>query len=190
MFLRVHAAHGSLAELFDLWRIRGRKHLTLASDQVVIEALQGEHHMRARLDSAVRDGVAFEASVPLDARLRQNLPNYQTQLAMLRGESPPVHAREITRAGLLHLRALQALDARRQGASHREIAEVLFGAEAVLTRWSADGELRAQVRHVLFRAQGFLRGGYLALAGVSRKAGSTETDKAAESLPPGCAALS
>ena len=70
---------------------------------------------------------------------------------------------------LLHLRALQALDATQAGAHHRDIAGALFGADAVQSRWSADSELRAQVRHVLTRAEEFMRGGYLALAGVRQQ---------------------
>jgi hypothetical protein len=67
------------------------------------------------------------------------------------------------------LHALQALDASQAGARHRDIAGALFGVDAVRTRWTPDGELRAQVRHLLRRAEGLMRGGYLALAGVRRQ---------------------
>ncbi len=70
---------------------------------------------------------------------------------------------------MLHLRALQALDARQAGARHRDIAEALFGFDSVQSRWNADSELRAQVRHILARAEEFMRGGYLALAGVRQQ---------------------
>jgi hypothetical protein len=76
--------------------------------------------------------------------------------------------RDDTRSALLHLRALQAPDAAQAGASHRQIAQTLFGLEVVMLRWHEDGELRAQIRHLLRRARAYMGGGYLALAGVRR----------------------
>ena len=87
--------------------------------------------------------------------------------------------RPATRAALLHLRALQALDAAQAGASHRDIAQALFGLEAVALRWHEDGELRAQVRYLLRRAEGYMLGGYLALAGIRRTAAKRPGDKRA-----------
>lgn len=185
----MHAAPGG-ANVLSVWRVGGRKQLTLCGHALLLEATCLAHRLRAWLDPAVSEGAAIELAVPLDDHLRAELSAYQRQAAMLRGERLPALPREASRAGLLHLRALQALDGQQHGASHREIAEALFGADAVRARWSADGELRAQVRHLLTRAQGFLRGGYLALAGVSRKSGSTEMSNRGESLPPGFAPVS
>ena len=78
---------------------------------------------------------------------------------------------------MLHLRALQALDASQAGARHRDIAGAVFGADAVRTRWTADSELRAQVRHLLSRAKGLKRGGYLSLAGVRQQHTSVPGDE-------------
>lgn len=83
----------------------------------------------------------------------------------------------MTRAALLHLRALQALDAAQAGASHRDIAQALFGLEAAVRRWNEDGELRAQVRHLLRRAEAYMGGGYLALAGVRHGAAKPPGDE-------------
>ena len=120
------------------------------------------------LPTALEDGTPYGLTVPLDTHLRTRLSGYQVQANAVQGKWPAVDARRITRASLLHLHALQALDASQDGAHHRDIAGALFGADAVRTRWTADGELRAQVRHLLSRAEGFMRGGYLALAGVRR----------------------
>ena len=87
------------------------------------------------------------------------------------------HARSATRAALLHLRALQALDASQAGGSHRDIAQALFGLEAIVLRWHEDGELRAQVRHLLRRAEFFMNGGYLSLAGVLDPAAKSPGDE-------------
>jgi hypothetical protein len=77
--------------------------------------------------------------------------------------SPERSPSRVTRAALVHLRALQALDGITAGASHRAIARVLFGADAVTRRWTADGELRAQVRYLVRRARALRDGGYRSL---------------------------
>lgn len=125
--------------------------------------------MRASLSTELEDGSSYGLTVPLDAHLRTRLSGYQVQANAIQGKWPAVDARRITRASLLHLHALQALDASQAGAHHRDIAGVLFGADAMHKRWTADGELRAQVRHLLTRAEGFMRGGYLALVGVRQQ---------------------
>lgn len=74
----------------------------------------------------------------------------------------------VTRTAIVHLRALQAADAVYAGASHRLIATVLFGADEVARRWAPDGELRAQVRYLIRRAQALSNGGYRALLSPER----------------------
>ena len=156
------------AYCFDLWRIPGRKRLTLGDADLRLTAEQSALKLRVSLASDVADGAAYTCAVPLTPALRGQLDVFNRQAKALQGEVPAVvPARPITRAGLLHLRALQALDAAQAGASHRDIAQTLFGIQAVVLRWHEDSELRAQVRHLLHRAEGYMTGGYLALAGVS-----------------------
>ncbi len=132
-------------------------------------ALHGPHCLRVSLSPELEDGAACGLLVPLDPSPRTRLSEYQAQARVFRGEVPGPLPRPASRAALLHLRALQALDASQAGARHRDIAGVLFGVDAVRTRWTADGELRAQVRHLLTRAEGLMLGGYLALAGVRQQ---------------------
>jgi hypothetical protein len=161
--LRVHvAAHSQ--DAFCLWHIAGRKQLTLGGANLLLEAAHLGRRLRACIDPAIHDGTGMETLVPLHTSTRARLPEYHLQAAMLHGTRLRVEAREATRSGLLHLRALQALDGQQHGASHRQIAEAVFGEAAVRLRWSADGELRAQVRHLLARAHEFLNGGYRELA--------------------------
>jgi hypothetical protein len=54
-----------------------------------------------------------------------------------------------TPAALLELHTLQALDATLAGASLREVAEGLFGADAVAADWHKDSALRARVRRLV-----------------------------------------
>src|SRR5690606_32153344 len=63
-------------------------------------------------------------------------------------------------APLLELHTLQALDATLAGASLREVAEGLFGADAVADDWHADSALRARVRRLVRRGNALMRGGY------------------------------
>lgn len=162
----VHVNHAA-AHRFDLWRIPGRKRLALDGPDLALTAELSAQRMRLSLSGALADGSAYTSTVPLTPQLRGQIETFTGQAQMLAGQTPrPEPARPVTRAALLHLRALQALDASQAGASHREIAQVLFGLEAVVLRWHEDGELRAQVRHLLRRAGAFMAGGYLALAGV------------------------
>jgi hypothetical protein len=144
---------------------------------LVIMATHGAHCLRASLSPELEDGAACRLLVPLDPSPRARLPEYQAQARVFHGEVPHPQPRPAGRAALLHLRALQALDAAQAGACHRDIAEAVFGADAVRTRWTADSELRAQVRHLLSRAKGLKRGGYLSLAGVRQQHTSVPGDE-------------
>ncbi len=154
---------------FDLWRVPGRKRLTQEANGLTLTADLSAQRLHVTLSDELADGVAYAVAAPLSPGLRGRLAAFDAQARMLAGEAPLVPAAHpVTRAALLHLRALQALDGAQAGASQRDIARALFGLEAVVLRWQADGELRAQVRHLLQRARAYRDGGYLALAGVQR----------------------
>jgi hypothetical protein len=175
---------------FSVWAIAGRKQLTLRGEALVLETAHLAQRLKVWVDRDVREGATIAASVDFEDDLRARLPAYEAQRALMQGQVWPAQRRAVTRAGLLHLRALQALDGQQCGASHREIAAAIFGADAVQSRWSADGELRAQVRHLLSRANKLVNGGYIELAMSNRKSASTEMSAPGESLPPGFASLS
>lgn len=142
-------------------------------------ATHGAHCLRASLSPELEDGAACRLLAPIEPSSRARLPEYQAQARVFRGEVPLSQPRPVGRASLLHLRALQALDAAQAGACQRDIAEAVFGVDAVRTRWTADSELRAQVRHLLSRAKGLKRGGYLSLAGVRQQHTSVPGDESA-----------
>lgn len=178
--VRAARAHGAGAgPAFSLWTIPGRKRLAHGGVQLSLAVEHGPNRLRASLAAELEEGAAYGLSVPLDAQLRTRLSGYQAQAHAIQGQWSPVVTKKITRASLLHLHALQALDAWQAGARHREIAGALFGVDAVRKRWSADGELRAQLRHLLARAEGLMRGGYLALAGVRQQHAGAPGDEAA-----------
>jgi len=167
MHVRAVRARSAATRRFDLWRIPGRKRLVMDGHDLALTADLSALRMRLSLSGTLEDGCAYVGAVPLTPGLRGQLDGYREQAQALEGHAPQIsHVRSVTRAALLHLRALQALDASQAGASHRDIAHALFGLESVVLRWHEDGELRAQVRHLLRRAEFFMNGGYLSLAGV------------------------
>ena len=151
---------------FSLWRVIGRKSLSHSGSDLRFTVQYGDHGLHVTLDDSIAEGTAFFLAVPLEAGLRNRVTRYHAQARLLDGEAPPPRGRATLRAALLHLRALQAIDGVRDGASHRDIAAVLFGAATAQDRWSADSELRAQVRYLIARAEGFMQGGYRDLAGL------------------------
>lgn len=163
---------------FDLWRVLGRKRLVLGDAGLTLLAEVSSHRLQISLAGDLGDGDPYAVTVPLGPGLRGQLDAFNAQAMALRGEmlsAKPVRAS--SRAALLHLRALQTLDGLQAGASHREIAQVLFGADAVAQRWQADGELRAQVRHLLRRAEAYMQDGYRVLAGVEHIAAQHPGDE-------------
>lgn len=162
---------------FNLWRVPGRKRISLRDDGLVLTACAGVPWLRATLDAALSDGAPFHCTVPLGSGLRGQLAQFNAQARLLAGEPARPSVRGAGRSALLHLRALQAIDAVQGGGHHRDVAEVLFGVDAVRRRWSADSELRAHVRHLLARAEGLVRGGYLSLAGVRHEDTETPGDE-------------
>lgn len=60
-----------------------------------------------------------------------------------------------------HLDLLKAIDNRKQGLTHRDIASEIFGEELVKTEWSSDSWLRANIRYRLKKANDLINNGYL-----------------------------
>nr|WP_238345955.1 DUF2285 domain-containing protein [Luteimonas saliphila] len=68
-----------------------------------------------------------------------------------------------SRSAVVYARALQALDGALAGASQREIAIAVFGEARVTADWTADSELRAQVRYLIQRGRVLMEGQYRTL---------------------------
>ena len=176
--MRASRAHGaSTRPTFDLWRVPGRKRLALDGTGLMLLTEVSAQRLRMSLADDLCDGAAFTCVVPLGPGLRGQLDVFNAQAQALQGHAPVEDStRSVTRSALLHLRALQALDGAQTGASHRDIAQALFGLEAAV-RWHADGELRAAVRHLLRRAEAYMGGGYLSLAGIPRVGAESPGDE-------------
>lgn len=158
------------AARFDFWRLPGHKHVTHDGERLFVTCEPVGHLLRVIVPTALGDGVAYAYAVRADQRLGERWRAIGRELALWNalGTSPAALARDRPgRASLGHLHALQALDGVLAGASHREIARVLFGASAVAERWAEDSDLRAQVRRLIQRGQTLMQGGYRRLLQVS-----------------------
>lgn len=160
----------ALCTRFSLWALPGRKTLRHDGRSLRLLCHTGTDQFRITLALNVAEGGAFSFQLAGDAR-RPAAWSAINRVAhfFVATASSPARSRACSRPArnaLTHLRSLQALDGERSGASHREIAAVLFGAAAVAHRWSSDGELRAQVRHLVRRSHRLVAGGYRRLAGI------------------------
>ncbi|MFM0276526.1 DUF2285 domain-containing protein [Paraburkholderia sediminicola] len=156
------------ARAFEFWRIPGHKHLIHDGKRLVLTARWPGWCVRLALAPGLVDGVAYLYAVRACDALCTSYHTITAELDKLTAvdaRAPAAAARSRpTPAALLELHTLQALDATLTGASLREIAEGLFGAEAVAAGWYADGGLRSRVRRLVRRGQSLMRGGYRRLA--------------------------
>ena len=155
------------AGAFEFWNVPGRKHLVHDGKRLVLTAHWPGCCARLVLAPGLADGMAC-----LYARRSCATPciHYRalaTALDALTAASVAVPVAAVrarpTPAALQELHTLQALDAVLAGASLRQVAEGLFGADAV-DDWHADGGLRSKVRRLVQRGDALMRGGYRRLA--------------------------
>ena len=139
------------ATTFAFWRIPGHKQLLHDGKGLMLIARSPGHWQRFVLAPGLEDGMAVAHAY----RGRGVTHAPDTPAPMARPRPPP--------AALLELHTLQALDATLAGASSRDVAEGLFGADAVVD-WYSDGGLRSKVRRLARRGDALMRGGYRRLA--------------------------
>lgn len=156
------------ANAFAFWRIPGRKHLIHDGKRLVLTARWPGCCVRLALAQGLADGMAYLYAVRAGVTARASYRTITAELDMLATVDAAVPAAAArsrpTSAALLELHTLQALDAALAGASLRETAIGLFGADAVVANWYTDGGLRSRVRRLVRRGQSLMRGGYRRLA--------------------------
>jgi len=156
------------AALFEFWHIPGHKHLTHDGKRLVLVSRWPGCCVRLALAPGLAEGTAYLYAVRACAA---PCASYRTitaeldKLATVGGATPAAATRSRpTPAMLLELHTLQALDAALTGASLRETAIGLFGADVVAAGWYTDGGLRSRMRRLARRGQSLMRGGYRRLA--------------------------
>jgi hypothetical protein len=163
---RLRAAEpGDEQEPFSLWTIPGPKRLVHDGRRLSLNGYAGSDVLQLTLGNDVHDGEPVEYVLVPSANMDEQWQAMQLQQRLLaERESPAFTALpRPDRVALMHMRALQALDASAVGASQREIAAGVFGEEFAAANWHPDSELRAQVRHLLRRARALVAGGYRGL---------------------------
>ncbi len=148
---------------FSVWRLSGPKTLSVqARHDLVLATGVGGGALALTVDAGLLLGDAYAFRVPASTEPEAAVRVMVSVRSAMHGADSSVadSSSSVTRSALVHLRAFQALDGIAAEASHRTLARVLFGADEVARRWTADGELRAQVRYLVRRARALRDGGY------------------------------
>jgi len=153
---------------FDLWTLPGHKRLSHEGPRLQLAVDLPGRHLRLALAPGLGDGMACafgtRAATSFTAEAaRARHRALALGLASLEGRSPQAFAQTRERpspTALQELHSLQALDAHLAGASLREVATGLFGADAVAMGWHTDSGLRARTRRLVRRGEALMRGGY------------------------------
>lgn len=144
---------------FDLWQLPAPRRLL--HDGRALRATIGDGDiMRLRFAPTLRQGRPFAYQLPPGVSAASARRRALDGIAAIERSPPKAVARAAQRNALVRMRTFTAFDGACAGASHRDIATALFGVEAVRARWSADGELRAQIRHLIGRGRKLVAGGY------------------------------
>ena len=154
------------APAFSVWRLPGPKILSVqARHNLVLATGVGGGALVLTVDAGLLLGDAYAFRVPASTEPEAAVRVMVGVRSAMQGADSSVadSSSSVSRSALIHLRAFQALDGIAAEASHRTIARVLFGAEEVTRRWTADGEMRAQVRYLVRRARALRDGGYRSL---------------------------
>jgi hypothetical protein len=125
--------------------------------------LHGVEH-RVWLKEAPVVAVTYAVELPLDRDFEFRADAGRRLWRALNGRPPgePLHALSPHRRRRLTL-ALRALDARMDGSTYREIAEVLFGARRISERDWRTHDLRNRTIRLVQSGFALMRGGYRAL---------------------------
>lgn len=143
------------AQSFAFWHIPGHKQLLHDGKGLALIARSPGQCLRFALAPGLEDGMAVAYAHRGGAIAPAR--GHALGAAQAAAKSRP------TRAALLELHTLQALDATLAGASLHQIAEGLFGVDAA-AGWYSDGGLRSKVRRLVRRGDTLMRGSYRHLA--------------------------
>ena len=147
------------AEPFSLWSLPGRKSLVHDGRRILVRSTLGRRVLRLAVSLSLGDGMPFAYAVPAGPRGPTGLKAVADLAAALAGTPVTGRRPAVTRTDLVHMRALQALDAEQAGASERGIAELVFAPLDEPESWN-DSATRAQVRYLLDHGHGLRDGGY------------------------------
>jgi hypothetical protein len=170
--LRLTATERQLANAarFSLWTLPGRKTLFHERRGLRLTLHLGGRIVHVDLRADLGEDMAFAYVIAAGPHAALQWQAARSLRSLLEGASQDtvcVTAVRPTRVAVAHMRSLQALDGTLAGASHREVAEAIFGVRRVAEAWHPDSVLRAQTRHWIHRARGFMERDYRSLIGIA-----------------------
>jgi Uncharacterized conserved protein (DUF2285) len=121
-----------------------------------------EHRVWLREPPAIAKTYAVELPFDRDFEVRAHAARRLWRALNDRPAGPPLHVFSAQRRRRLTL-ALRALDARMDGSTYREIAEVLFGARQIPERAWKTHDLRNRTIRLVQTGFALMRGGYRSL---------------------------
>jgi hypothetical protein len=154
-------ASGPSASALSIKTCAAAHHLMIGptgEEYVLLRDAEGAAILRLEGSRAGREAVNVTfliRDLPDPQRLGHQFRTLRRLIAVPRSEVRPTRTRIFFRDALL------ALDARLLGLSHREIAKLLYGADAVAGSWTrSSGSIRERTRHLIVRGQALRDGTY------------------------------
>lgn len=153
--IHLTADHDRPSNAFTLWCRQSHKRLFHDGHRLLLTHTIGHQQVRLALNTSVYDGQAVAYVISAGAHMLTQWHAVEHYQRLLSSSPSPqsISVQRPSRTALLHMRCLQAIDGAMAGASHRAIATMLYGVEAVNARWDSDSALRSHVRYLLRRAQ-------------------------------------
>lgn len=146
---------------FDFWALPGRKSILHDGRRLLLRTRVGRRVTRLAISLALRDGAPYAFAIPAGTARRERTL-WAADLAEMLDNAASSHRGRgavVSRSTVVHMRALQALDAEAAGASERDLARLIFGAAETDATWNAS-PTRAKVRYLLRHGRALRDGGY------------------------------
>lgn len=145
---------------YDLWSEPGRKAIAFDGDeaQLLIRTARADHRLFFEEPADIADSIPLELRLDApdgDRRQFDAARRFLFERSRERHPPLPIHPR-----APLMMQMLQTIDGRANGASQREVAQVLFGPDTVASEWNVSDRLKARVRYLEKRGRFFVEGGY------------------------------
>jgi hypothetical protein len=179
----------STAPVFSIWAIPGRKTAHVDSGGMTVLARKGPRAWRIRLAGDLADGDRFSFAIQPGPEARANLRTAREFMQSLRPGAPEPSVNKDRRRmlnGVLNMHRLRALDGEAVGASHRQIADELFGRKS--NELWVNSPSRSRVRYLLKSAHAQCTHGYRRMIGAHGGPGTaqqtTEIERSIRGLRP------
>jgi hypothetical protein len=163
----VKEPNNSAAPVFSIWAIPGRKTAYVDGDGMTVLARRGPRALRIRLTGDLADGDRFSFAIQAGPGASASIRAAREFIQSLRpATSGPSANKDCPRMpnGVLNMHRLRALDGEAAGASHRQIADELFG--RVSNEQWVNSPSRSRVRYLLKSAHAQCTYGYRRMIGA------------------------